>query len=147
MNQIRNILALIILMSILPLSSLAIYYVSNISFEYNEISDEIALMQLREYLLISYDIRINNNSLSFRYKNKDFYLNFINNKLIMQPGTQIILNDIDDVYFDTNGDSFYVNYYKKNKKYSRPIASRHGIYLDEFSDCFIDDDDVSSVQE
>ena len=52
MNQIRNIIALIIVLSILPLSSLAFNYVANIEFEYNEINDELALVQLREYLLI-----------------------------------------------------------------------------------------------
>ena len=126
---------------------MAINNIANISFEYNEINDEIALMQLREYLLISYDIKVNNNSLDFIYKNSDFHLNLVNNKLIMQPGTQIILNDIDDVYFDIKGDSIYVNYYKKNKKYYRPIASKYGIYLDQFSDCFINSDDDSIFEE
>ena len=147
MNQIRNIIALIIVLSILPLSSLAFNYVANIEFEYNEINDELALVQLREYLLISYDIRNNYNSLDFIYKNKDFRLNLVNNKLLMQPGTQIILNDIDEVYFENKGEYIYVIYYRKDKMYERIIASTKGIYLNEFSDCFIDDDVFNSDEE
>ena len=147
MNQIRNIIGIIILITILPLSSLAFNYVSKIDFNYNEINDELALCQLREYLLISYDIKVNHYSLEFIYKNKDFSLNLVNNKLLMQPGTQIILNDIDDVYFERKGEYIYVVYTKNNETYERIIASTKGIYLDEFSDCFIDNDVSDSDQE
>lgn len=147
MNQIRNIIGIIILITILPLSSLAFNYVSKIDFNYNEINDELALCQLREYLLISYDIKVNHYSLDFIYKNKDFSLNLVNNKLLMQPGTQIILNDIDDVYFERKGEYIYVVYTKNNETYERIIASKKGIYLDEFSDCFIDNDVSDSDQE
>lgn len=147
MNQIRNIIGIIILITILPLSSLAFNYVSKIDFDYNEINDELALCQLREYLLISYDIKVNHYSLDFIYKNKDFSLNLVNNKLLMQPGTQIILNDIDDVYFERKGEYIYVVYTKNNETYERIIASTKGIYLDEFSDCFIDNDVSDSDQE
>lgn len=147
MNQIRNIIGIIILITILPLSSLAFNYVSKIDFNYNEINDELALCQLREYLLISYDIKVNHYSLDFIYKNKNFNLNLVNNKLLMQPGTQIILNDIDDVYFERKGEYIYVVYTKNNETYERIIASTKGIYLDEFSDCFIDNDVSDSDQE
>ena len=147
MNQIRNIIGIIILITILPLSSLVFNYVSKIDFNYNEINDELALCQLREYLLISYDIKVNHYSLDFIYKNKDFSLNLVNNKLLMQPGTQIILNDIDDVYFERKGEYIYVVYTKNNETYERIIASTKGIYLDEFSDCFIDNDVFDSDQE
>jgi len=146
MNQIRNIIGIIILITILPLSSLVFNYVSKIDFNYNEINDELALCQLREYLLISYDIKVNHYSLDFIYKNKDFSLNLVNNKLLMQPGTQIILNDI-DVYFERKGEYIYVVYTKNNETYERIIASTKGIYLDEFSDCFIDNDVFDSDQE
>ncbi len=147
MNQIRNIIGIIILITILPLSSLAFNYVSKIDFNYNDINDELALCQLREYLLISYDIKVNHYSLDFIYKNKNFNLNLVNNKLLMQPGTQIILNDIDDVYFERKGEYIYVVYTKNNETYERIIASTKGIYLDEFSDCFIDNDVFDSDQE
>lgn len=147
MNQIRNIIGVIILLAIVPLSSLSFNYISNIKFEYNEINDEIALSQLREYLLISYDIRNYNNHLNFIYKNKDFSLNLVNNKLLMQPGTQIILNDIDDLYFENRGNYIYVVYIRKTKTYERIIGMANGIYLDEFSDCFIDNDELDSFEE
>lgn len=140
MNQIRNMIAIFVLIAILPLSTMAFKFVSDIPFEYNEINDELALLQLREYLLISYDIKNNYSNVTFTYKGSDFSLNYVNRRLLMQPGTQIILNDIDDVYFIERSNCVYVVYQRENKTFERAIVFKNGIYLDEFSDCFIDDD-------
>lgn len=131
----------------LPICLLSYQYTSNIKFDYNLINDEIGLCQLREILLIAYDIENHYDSLSFIYKNKEFELSFINNKLILHPGTQIFLNDIDDGYFYYEDDCLNIYYEKKDKSYSRVISSEKGIYLDDFSNCELLDIDNDLSEE
>ena len=147
MNTIRNIIGLLIILSILPLYLSGFSYVSKIGFDYDQINDEIALCQLRENLLIAYDLNYQSDCLSFRYKNKDFSLSLVNNKLLLQPGTQIYLNNIDSLYFTDQNNIIYVCYTKNNKEFKRPIIAKQGIYLDEFSDCDVVDDEYSDIQE
>jgi len=147
MNLIRNLVALIIVLSLLPLCLLGFRYTAGIKFDYDEINDEIALCQLREILLISYDMHVSSNRLDFRYRNDDFRLSLVNEKLILQPGTQIFLNDIDDVSFKKSNGCIYVCYRKENHEYERVIAKAEGIYLDRFSDCDVRDDGDDHRQE
>lgn len=135
MSLIRNLLALAISIIILPICLLAYTYVSDISFDYNRINDEISLCQLREILLIGYDINVNNDQIVFRYKNKENRLSLVNNKLILQPGTQIFLNDIDDIYFYKENGCVKIRYYRNNKYNERIICSEKRFYIDDFSDC------------
>lgn len=145
MNLIRNLIGLIITITMLPLCVLAFKFTANIKFDYNQINDEIALCQLRENLLISYDMNVSSDELNFRYKNKDYKLSLINNKLVLQPGTQIFLNDVDNLYFNNRNGCIYVCYEKENKYYERVIANKEGFYIDDFSGCDVltDDDNCS----
>lgn len=147
MNLIRNLIGLIITITMLPICITAFNYASNLEFDYNEINDEIALMQLRENLLITYDMDVDDKQLTFRYKNKIFTLGLVNNKLLLQPGTQIYLNDIDDLYFETKNDCIYVVYERNNNRYERVLCNKQGLYLDDFSDCDVLDNDDNSSEE
>ena len=140
MNLIRNIAGLLIILSLLPIAMMAFRFTSHIPFSYSEISDELALMQLRESMLISYDLHFSSDELSFMLHNKEFALSKVNDKLIMSPGTQIFLADIDDLYFETRNGVIYVCYRRNEKEYERVIASAEGFYLDDFSDCHVRDD-------
>lgn len=131
----RNLIALYITVLLLPLTLLAYRYVGNISFDYYEVNDEIALTQLRENLLFIYDLNYDRYTLNFRYKGDNYSLLLINNKLILKPGTQIYLMDIDDLYFTDEGGFIYINYERGNKKYKRILCGTKGLYLDDFSDC------------
>ena len=147
MNLIRNLIGLIITITLLPICMQAFIYTSNISFDYNEINDEIALSQLREQLLIAYDMQVTNDELSFIYKNKNYKLSFVNNKLLLQPGTQIYLNDVDDLYFNILNECIYVCYERNNKQYERIIGKQEGIYIDDFSACDVFNDYCDTGQE
>lgn len=147
MNLIRTIVSLLIIMIFLPLSSLCLNYVSRIDYDYSEINDEIAIYQLRELLLIAYDLRIYNDEISFTYQDKTFTLSLVNGRLLLQPGTQIYLDEVDNLYFTEASNLIYLNYEKKNKQYQKVLTKANGIYLDEFSDCTLSDDDFDSSQE
>lgn len=147
MNLIRNIIGLIITITLLPICIQAFIYTSNISFEYNEINDEISLSQLREQLLIAYDMDVSGDSISFIYKNKHFTLSLVNNKLLLQPGTQIYLNNVDNLYFDIKNNCIYVCYERKNKQYERIIGKQEWFYIDDFSACDVLDAECDISEE
>ncbi|MBQ6477954.1 MAG: hypothetical protein IJI44_01165 [Erysipelotrichaceae bacterium] len=147
MNLIRNLIGLIITVVLLPLFLLAFRYVAEMEFDYDQINDEIAISQLREQMLISYDLRYSRNVLTFRYKNDSFRLSQVNGMLLLQPGTQIYLNDIDSMYFEKKNGCIYVVYVKKNKEYEQVIVSEKGIYFDAFSFCDVSDRDDDQHEE
>ncbi|MBO4918953.1 MAG: hypothetical protein J5365_02230 [Erysipelotrichaceae bacterium] len=147
MNLIRNLIGLIITAALLPLFLLAFRYVTEISFDYDQINDEIAISQLREQMLICYDLKFSRNMLSFRYKNDDFRLSEVNNMLLLQPGTQIYLNHVDSLYFEKRNGCIYVVYEKNRKEYRQVIVSEKGIYIDAFSFCDVSDRDADQYEE
>ena len=134
-------------MIFLPLSSLALKYVSRIDYDYSQINDEIAIYQLRELLLIAYDMHISNDEINFTYQDKTFRLSLVNGRLLLQPGTQIYLDEIDNLYFEESSGLIYINYEKNNKQYQKVLTGSNGIHLDEFSDCTVSDDVVDSDEE
>lgn len=136
----RNLVALYIVLLMLPLTLTVFNYVANVSFNYNEINDEIALNQLRNDLLFIYDLDYFYDELRFIYKDRKCSLKMRNNKLILSPGTQIYLYDVDDLYFVINNDCIYVNYERNNKQYKRVLCFAKGLYIDNFSSC--DDNDT-----
>lgn len=144
MILIRNILGLIITCMMLPICIHAFRYTSDIKFGYSEINDEIALMQLREILLIAYDMHISNNEIDFIYKNKDFKLSLVNEKLLLQPGTQIFLNDVDYISFNIRDGCIYLEYERDNETYERIIGKQEGFYIDDFSNCDVSDDECDN---
>ncbi len=140
MNLIRILCGLLIVLNLLPLGMTAMGFVSKIAFDYNEVNDEIALCQLREDLLISYDMEYSRDVLRFTYEGKSFRLSQVNRMLVLQPGTQIFLYDIDDLHFEKRGTMIYVLYRRKGKEYERILATE-GLYLSDFSDCPVIDDE------
>lgn len=147
MNLIRNLIGLIITITMLPICLEAFTFTSNIKFNYNEINDEIALAQLREQMLIAYDMYVTSDQIDFIYKNKDFKLSLVNGKLILQPGTQIYLADIDDLRFETRNGCVYVIYERNNKTYERVICQEGRLYIDDFSACDVLDDGADCGEE
>lgn len=138
--SIRYLIALCIAMSILPIVVFVMMQSTNFYFDYSIVNDEMALLQLRRIMLLSYDVNNYGDSLSFLYKNKDYELELINNRLILSPGYQMFLDEVDDLYFDEDGNVLNIYYEKKGKRFIAPIYKTNGIYIDEFSDCLNEHD-------
>ena len=119
----------------LDLALMSFVFVGDIEFDYDAINDDIAINQLRRILLISYDVNASADGMRFIYHNKEFHLNFVNNRLILQPGTQIFLNHIDEGTITTLNNCYVVKYMRKGKEYEKVLCSESGIYIDDFSDC------------
>lgn len=144
--SLRTIIALIITLSLLPIAVSIIAYSANMKFEYDLVNDEISLYQLRRILLIAYDVNNNGDNLEFIYHNDNYSLSLINNRLVLQPGYQMFLDNIDYLEFTEDGNAIYIKYEKANKEYKTPIIKTRGIYLDDFSDTddeFINDNSIN----
>jgi len=135
----RALIALYVVMLLIPLAYSSFSFVGNNKFNYNEVSNEIALVDLRKILMLAYDLENNDDSLKFIYKGDEYELYETNNKLILKPGTQIFLNDIDSVQFINKNECIYLIYETNGKTYERNIGKTKGIRLADFS---FDDDNT-----
>lgn len=148
MSSLRNLIALYISVILLPIALLIFIYSSNLDIDYGLLSDEIALNELREVMLLSYNLKISDKRLEFLYQGEEYSLSLVNEKLLLQPGTLIYLNDIDDLNFYINNNSIYIKYLRKGKEYERNIFKKESFYIDDFSNCDDElfDDDNSDEQ-
>lgn len=137
----RFLIALLITLSILPICSITVRLLANVNVDYNLVNNEMALMDLRRILLIAYDLNISDYELNFIYHNDNYCLRYINDKLVLSPGTQIYLNDIKEANFITKNGCLYLRYVTNdNKEYERNIGTEKGFHLDELPDNYDDGD-------
>lgn len=131
--EIRNLIALYVVLIMLPLALCIFIFCANFDFDYKTINDEIALYKLRKIYLLSYNQEIAKDHLSFQYDDRYFTLELINNHLVLKPGTQIFLEDVDDLYFENDDSCIQVVYTRKGKRYEKVISQKEGLYIDDFS--------------
>ena len=81
------------------------------------LQDQIALIQLRRYLAVAYEIELLPSSLTFQRQHEEMRLSVVNQNLIVQPGTQIFLMDIETTIFYLEGDSVMLRYVRDNQEY------------------------------
>ena len=131
--NIGTLLALLITLTVLPLAVTVFRHAAGLDFDYDQVNSEMALMDLRRVLFLAYDLKVYDNELEFIYHNDDYHLRLVNGRLILQPGTQIYLNDIEEVRFYTRNGSLYLAYRtSRGKEYERNIGKENGIHLDDF---------------
>lgn len=64
-----------------------------------QLQDALALQQLQRILMISYDLQADERVLAFTHQGMEKRLSQVNDHVILQPGTQIILADTEDAGF------------------------------------------------
>lgn len=137
----RFLIALFITLSLLPISASMIRLIADIKMDYNLVNNEIAMMDLRRILLIAYELDISEYELNFIYHNTSYSLRFVNDKLILSPGTQIYLNNIKEASFYIKNGCLYLKYINyENREYEENIGFQKGFYLPEFSFDYDGDD-------
>lgn len=129
----RTLIALLVITSILPIVYSCFDYVARFKFNYQELTDELTIIDLRRVLLLAYDLEIHEHDLSFIYHNDNYVLRYVNDKLILQPGTQIYLANIKEVNFYIKNDCLYMYYItNEEKEYEKVIYKTKGICLRDF---------------
>ena len=125
---------------------------NNSDEDYYITQDNIAMMQLRKILLLSYDNEIYSDHLEFKYKDENWsiYVTSGNNlnlgKEDGHSGTQIYLYDVQDVSFRQEDNCIFINYTRKNKEYEFNIGKAQSLYIRDFPDCVSDDSDNNNSE-
>lgn len=108
------LLTILIVSMLIPIAMICISVLPG-SLQFNEeVQDEIALAQLRHILLCAYDMKIEATEIAFSYREKEMHLSLVNDHMILQPGTQIFLSDIDSTAFEMEENLIYVVYEREN---------------------------------
>ena len=89
----------------------------NVLKDRTPLQDQIALVQLRHYLAVAYDIELQPTMISFQRQHEEMRLRLVNQNLIIQPGTQIFLIDIESAMFYLENDSVILRYVRENQEY------------------------------
>lgn len=118
------LLTLLIVLSLIPITLMSLSIISTTLKHDETIQDTIANYQLRRMLALSYDAYLEDDTLYFTSQNEERRLSLKNNKLIIQPGTQIVYVDIDDAYFIEEGNTFYLTYTRGDRTYETAILSK-----------------------
>lgn len=111
---VEALLSLLIALTTLPLILSCLFiHMKSIRFQENA-QDEIAIAQLQHILNTSNKFNVSTNELSFHYHNETYRLYFVNHHLILSPGTQIFLSDIDTIQFFQDNNYIFCRYTRKN---------------------------------
>ena len=117
------IISILIVITFIPLLILCIRInISSLTFQ-EEAQDEIALAQLKKILNVGSSFEVSSNMIQFDYHDEKYRLYLVNNHLILTPGTQIFLSDIDSINFYLDKSYIYCTY--KRKEYSQTRVLTH----------------------
>ena len=116
------LLGIIVFMMLFPVVVKSADIVSGLNFVDAQLGDELSILQLRRKMIISENIVINGNSISFIIGDTEFTLKYEEHRLYLTPGYQLFLNDIDGLRFKNMDGMIFIEYEKNNKRYERYIA-------------------------
>ncbi len=92
-------------------------YINKATFYDQDIQDINGLLQIKQHLNLATNLLIDSDQLTYDYKDKQFTLRVINNNLVIQPGTNIVLLDIDSIEFFEEEGGLYMRFTRrKNNK-------------------------------
>ena len=83
------------------------------------LQDEIGMYQIRRILLLSYDVTYSEDELFFEYQKETYTMSYINGNIVIRPGTQIVLTNVDNAYFVLNEERIYLLYEREGTTYER----------------------------
>jgi len=114
---IELLITMIIVTAMIPITIICLSPFQNLLQFDERIQDQIALRQIRRIIMLSYDPEFSSEELDFIYQEKQQKLRFINHHLVLSPGTQIFLSDIDDAGFEEKDGFIYVVYERDHQIY------------------------------
>lgn len=116
------LLSLFIVALMCPLMVVSISLLLKQKTDIQTVQDEVAIAQLQRILLLSDDYAVSENEITFVNQNRQMYASLVNHNLIIQPGTQMFLIDVDSVSFIEENGLIKCRYARKNKEYERVLV-------------------------
>ena len=118
------LLSLFITVSLIPIILTCLVVLSKGLVKDESLQDSIATYQLRRILALSYDPYIEDDTLYFQYRKKEMKLSYVNENIIIQPGTQIIYTNVDSCSFVEENDVISIVYQRNGKEYEEAITKK-----------------------
>ncbi len=118
------LLTMMIVCMLIPGVMLSIAVLQRTLHKDETVQDMIAEYQLRQILLSSYDIHLENNVLCFENKERDMRLSCKNHHVILQPGTQIFFSDIDNAIFYEDDNVWMIHYEREGKTIEKALVPK-----------------------
>ena len=87
-----------------------------------ELQDAVGILQAQRLLVGAGSVHTDGQVLYFRTGLKDFRMSLVNDHLIIQPGTQIVLADIDRAGFRTEEGVVILSYTREEKQYEAALT-------------------------
>lgn len=119
---VEVLLVLMIMIALIPVTIICIRPFNGLLSFKEEIQDQISLSQMRRILLLSYDIEMDGDELHFLYQEKERILSLKNNHLVLSPGTQIFLSEIEDAGFFSENECIYLRYERGGQSYEKVLV-------------------------
>ena len=114
---IEILICILIVCICIPITVQVLSIVRSVLKDKTPLQDQIALVQLRHYLAVAYDIELEPTTISFQRQQEEMRLRLVNQDLIIQPGTQIFLMNIENAMFYLEKDSVILRYVRDNHEY------------------------------
>ena len=93
------LIALLILCAVLPVFLSQLQAIANLYVRPADLQDAIAITQLRHIFNIAQNITPSGSTLSFQFRGEERILRISGENLILTPGTQYVLTNIEEVSF------------------------------------------------
>ncbi len=85
------------------------------------LQDINGVLQLKQILNLGSNIEISSDQIEYDYNENHFTVNLINDRLIIQPGTNILILDINSVEFIEDDLGLVIIYQREDQTYHRKI--------------------------
>ena len=86
------------------------------------VQDEIALCQLRRILSHSHDMEVDAHQVSFIYHEEEARISLVNGSLILQPGTQIFLTELEQCTFSVSDGVLYLHTGREGESHENALV-------------------------
>lgn len=117
------LLTILIVLMLVPAVMICLQAIQGTLSFSEEVQDMIAEAQIRHILLIADHKEIEGETLVFAYQNRQMRLSFVNDHLILQPGTQIFFSDTDQGMICARGNLIYAVYTRAEVTYEKVIGT------------------------
>ena len=111
---LEGLLSLFILSISLPFSVQLVSFVNAYPLDTDRLQDTNGVNQIILYMSLSENIQVEEHQILFDYQDKEYRLSNINNRIVLQPGTNILLSHIDKVSFIQENNYIYMEYQRNN---------------------------------
>ena len=118
---IECLIALMVLCLASSIYFTAMKKIKNLTINTDRIQDVNGIHQLALSLALATDMEVSSDQITYYYKDESFMISLVNEKLMIQPGTNILLLNIDAIEFFQEDEQVILIYRRDDKEMRRVV--------------------------